>query len=234
MQVLSISPGGLPKRQIFGTGQQNVPPVSNRFRRPKLVLSSGAQWTFGIYAILAAFVLCSGTAGRQAAPLVGGWFCGAVWFGIQHLSLSRCGQITGRFLQGSLRRVIDQHSRLEELERSLARTSGLEECWAMIEGSCREFGFSGGRLSAQGRVFESASASAGRNELWQLRIPISKAQYVNLYRDPEAEDDPAVIARLAGILQTGLKERLGASEARAPREESSRPESVRSLTAKAS
>jgi hypothetical protein len=149
-------------------------------------------------------------AGREASHLLGAFFCGSVWIGVRYLGAAELGLLTRVFVSGPLRQIIHLQSRLDELERSLANTRDLEHCWETIQVNCREFGFSGGRLSVQGRVFEAA-APAGVTEPWQLRIPIARDQYLNLYRDPGAEDCPAVIGRLAGILRDGLRARCDES-----------------------
>jgi len=162
-----------------------------------------------IYAIGSAFFLFSRTAGRQAAPLIGALFCGAVLIGVQHLSDSKLGLVARLFFKGPFRRVIDLQSRLKELEQSLANAGDIDQCWEIIQVGCRDFGFYGGKLSARGRVFQSATLPAGLQGQWQLRVPLAEAQYVNLYRDPEAEDNPAVIGSLTGILRDGLQAQLG-------------------------
>lgn len=138
---------------------------------------------------------------------MGALLCGTVWIGIRHLRLSEFGLVT-QFFRGPLRQVIDLQSRLGELEQSLSHAGNIDQCWETIQAGCHEFGFSGGRLSARGRIFETAGAPVGLSGQWHLRVPLAEAQYVNLYRDPEAEDHPAVIGRLAGILRNGLQARF--------------------------
>jgi hypothetical protein len=194
--------------------------ISQQAPSPRCFPHRVAPLPCGIYAIGSAFFLFSGSAGRQAAPLIGALFCGAVWISVRHLSLCRLGLVTGLFLKGPFRRIIDLHSRLDELEQSLAHAGDIEECWDTIQLRCREFGFYGGRLNVRGRVFESAALPAGLERQWQLRVPLAEGQYLNLYRDPEAEDHPAILGRLTGILRDGLHARLAGSKSE-----------VRSLTA---
>jgi hypothetical protein len=156
------------------------------------------------------YLLDANMAEREAAHLLGAFFCGTVWIGVRYLGAIELGLLTRVFVKGPLRQIIHLHSRLDELERSLSNARDLEHCWDAIQVNCRELGFSGGRLSVQGLVFEAA-APAGLMEPWQLRIPIGGDQYLNLYRDPGAEDCPAVIGRLAGILRDGLRARFGES-----------------------
>jgi hypothetical protein len=182
-----------------------------------------AVWPCNLCAIGSAAILFSTTAGRPVAPLVAALFCGAVWIGIRHLSPYEFGVLTRLFFTRPLRQFIDHQSRLEELERSLANAGDLEQCWETIQAGCRGFGFYGGKLSARGRVFEAGTLPAGVSQQWQLRVPLAETEYVNLYRDPEAENHAAVVGRLAGILRNGLQARFREWEAGAA--------PVRSLTA---
>jgi hypothetical protein len=175
-----------------------------------LVLQRVGLLPCSIYAIATAFFLFSRTAGLQAAHLVGALFCGVVWIGVRHLSLTNFAPLTGFFVKGPFRRIIHLQSRLEEFERSLANAGDIQQCWETIQVDCRDFGFCGGRLSVRGRVYETAALPTGLAGQWQLRVPLAQAQYLNLYRDPEAEDHPAILGRLAGILRDGLQAQLRA------------------------
>jgi len=184
-----------------------------------------AVWPCNLSAIGSAVILFSTTAGRPVAPLVSALFCGAVWIGVRHLSPYEFGVLTALFFTGPFRQLIDHQSRLEELERSLANARDLEQCWETIQAGCRGFGFYGGKLSARGHVFETGRLPAGTSGHWELRVPLAESQYLNLYHDPQAENYPAVLGRLAVILRDGLRARFGESAA------ASAGESVRSLTA---
>jgi len=209
MQILSIGSRVMRQRLNLGSCRQYLTQISREAPRPGCICQRVAPLPCGIYAIGSAFFLFSRTAGRQAAPLIGALFCGAVWIGVQHLGHSNLGLVARLFFTGPFRRVIDLQLRLKEFEQSLANAGDLEQCWEIIQVGCREFGFYGGKLSVRGRVFESTTLPAGLHGQWQLRVPLAEAQYVNLYRDPEAEDHPAVIGSLTSILRDGLQARLG-------------------------
>jgi hypothetical protein len=182
-------------------------------------------------AIGSVIYLFSDAASRATTHLMGALFCVMIWIGVRHLNAAEFGRLAGLFLKGPFRRIIDLQSRLEEFERSLANAGDIDQCWETIQAGCRAFGFSGARLRAQGRVFETAALPSDLNGQWELRVPIAEAQYLNLYRNPEAADTPAVIGRLAGILRNGLQERFGQSFETVPAQADEAP--VRSLTAAA-
>ncbi len=76
------------------------------------------------------------------------------------------------FLQGGFRRIIDFETRLVEFEKTLARATGIEECWIRIRSGSREFGFQGVRMNFEGLVFEDFQRGDSKH-LWELRIPLA-------------------------------------------------------------
>ncbi len=81
-------------------------------------------------------------------------FCAAAWMGIQQLGYTEFAMAGRLFLQGGFRRIIDFETRLVEFENTLARATGIEECWVRIRSGSREFGFRGVRMNFEGLVFE--------------------------------------------------------------------------------
>jgi len=158
--------------------------------------------------------LIAPTTDSQAVALLGALFWGAAWIGMRHLRFIRLGPVIHLFLWGPFRQVIDLQVRLGELERLLANARNMEHCWEAIQADCGHFGFCGGRLRVEGRVFETAARPASTGQHWQLRVPLAEGQYLNLYHDAAALDHPAVIARLAIILRNALQARIAAREGR--------------------
>ena len=93
---------------------------------------------------------------------------------------------------------------MNELEKALAKAADIEECWRAIRASSLEFGFSGVRMSVNGTVFEDF-ATSGSAKLWQMRISLSASQYVNFYRNYEAETDSVVLSAFADAVEHGLR-----------------------------
>jgi len=207
MQILSIVRHLRRRRWISNSLRLCFPQVSFQGPSLRVLIRRFALWPCCVCALVCTLLLFSDAKDRPATCLIGSLLCALAWIGLRKLRRSRFRRVISEFWKGPFRQVIDLQSRLVELERSLARAADLEQCWETIETQCRDFGFSGGRLRARGQVFETAVLPDGVNEFWQLRIPLNNAQYLNLYRDPEAEDHPAVVGRLAGILRCGLRAR---------------------------
>ena len=204
------APGPFPG---FGWFRQYVPLYSYQGPNLRVTLQRLALWPFGLGALVPALLLVPNREVREAACLMAVLCLGFLGISIRHLSHSRLGRISNQFVRGPLRKILDVQFRLEELERTLAVAGDLGQCWDIIEASRRDFGFAAGRLRARGLMFETASLPLASRDWWQLRIPLEGAQYLNLYRDPEAEDHPAVVGKLAGILRIAIQARLGSRTA---------------------
>jgi hypothetical protein len=201
MGTLSIVRRFLRKRGMFGVDRLQFARFFDQSTSPvRWVL-----WPYGIFALGPSLYLGLERIRAEAAGVVATLLSGLIWIGFRHLTHTQFAQVTSLFLKGPFRQIIDLQFRLQEFEQALANAGDLEQCWQTIEKRCPDFGFSGGRLSARGRVFESAILPEGFHEMWQLRIPLARTEYLNLYRDSDAQDHPAVIGRLAGILRYRLR-----------------------------
>ena len=94
-------------------------------------------------------------------------------------------------------------------EAALAKALNLDECWAKILDGTREFGFQGVRLNLHGRVFEELGPRNG-HPIWQLRIPLPDAHYVNFFRDFNSEMNQLIMSAFVSSDERGLKNFGGA------------------------
>jgi hypothetical protein len=116
------------------------------------------------------------------------------------------------FLGGKFRRIIDVETRMADFESSLSKAASVDECWDHIRTGSRGFGFHEVRMSLGGRVFEEASSGSAKPR-WQLRIPLSDAQYVNFSRDFDSDMNPLVLSAFVEAVQRGLEKRRTAAPA---------------------
>ncbi|HEV3332037.1 MAG TPA: MraY family glycosyltransferase [Bryobacteraceae bacterium] len=161
---------------------------------------------YGICAIAAAFSLLQAAARNQFGGVIVIVFCAAAWIGVQHLGYSEFGLATRLLFKGSFRQTIDVQFRLQQFERSIAEARTLDQCWQGIQTGYSDFGFSGVRMQAQGRIFEQTPDDAADH--CQIRIPLRESQYVNLYRSFQTDVDPTALAGFARILQTVMTTNL--------------------------
>jgi len=155
---------------------------------------------YGLCAIAAIFSLLQDAVRNQFGGVIVILFCAVAWMGVQHLGYTEFGLATRLFFKGTFRQIIDVQFRLQQFERSMAEAPSLEQCWRGIQKGYADFGFSGVRMHAQGRIFEQTPEDAADH--CQIRIPLRDAQYVNLYRSFQTEVDPTALAGFARVLQT--------------------------------
>jgi UDP-GlcNAc:undecaprenyl-phosphate/decaprenyl-phosphate GlcNAc-1-phosphate transferase len=164
-------------------------------------------------AVLTIYVICSVAAvgsllvsatHNQFSGLIVILFCGAAWIGIQHLEYPEFAMAGKMFLKGKFRQIIDTETRLLEFETALAKATNLDDCWTRVLAGTREFGFQGVRLSINGTVFEDLG-SQNVHPVWQLRIPLADAHYINFFRDFTSEINPLILSAFVSSVERGLK-----------------------------
>src|SRR6202167_6083142 len=177
--VLSIARRFLRNRPIFEADRGHIHhKLLERGLSPK-----GAVLTiYAFCGVVAVLSLVASSLRNQFSGLIVVVFCAAAWMGIQHLGYTEFTTASRLFLRGGFRRIIDFETRLVEFEKTLARATGIEECWIRIRSGSREFGFRGVRMNYEGLVFEDFQRDNSKH-LWELRIPLAEARTVNFFHD---------------------------------------------------
>ena len=70
-------------------------------------------------------------------------------------------------------------------------------------------------MSLNGRVFEETCVGPSKPR-WQLRMPLSNAQYVNFSRDFDSDMNPLVLSAFVEAVQRGLEARTAPGVIRMP------------------
>jgi UDP-GlcNAc:undecaprenyl-phosphate GlcNAc-1-phosphate transferase len=159
---------------------------------------------YGMCSVVAILSLMASALHNQFSGLIVVAFCGVAWVGIRHLDYTEFALAGRLFLQGGFRRIIDSETRLIEFQKTLSRTTGVQECWDKILTASREFGFHGVRMNINGLAFEDFG-SGGSKQLWELRIPLPDAQNVNFFQELETEVSPMVLSGFVTAVQNGMK-----------------------------
>ncbi len=153
---------------------------------------------------LAVLSLVASSLRNQFSGLIVIVFCAAAWIAIQHLGYTEFAMAGRLFLKGGFRRIIDFETRLVEFQKTLARASGVEECWIRIKSGSREFGFEGVRMNFEGLVFEDFQR-ADTKRLWELRIPLTDGRTVNFFHDLTVESSTLVLSAFATAVEHGMR-----------------------------
>lgn len=171
-------------------------------------------------AVLTIYAFCGGMAvlslvasslRNQFSGLIVVVFCAAAWMGIQRLGYTEFATAGRLFLRGGFRRIIDFETRLVEFEKTLARATGIEECWIRIRSGSREFGFRGVRMNFEGHVYEDVER-CDANFLWELRIPVADGRHVNFFHDLEPGASSVILTAFATAVEHGVKACLARSQ----------------------
>lgn len=199
--VLSILRRYLRNRPIFQPDRGHIHhKLLERGLSPK-----GAVLTiYGFGALVALLSLVASSLRNQFSGLIVIVFCVVAWMGVRHLGYTEFATAGRLFLQGGFRRIIDFETRLVEFESTLARASGIEDCWIRIRSGSREFGFRGVRMNFEGLVFEDFDRG-GPKHLWELRIPLAEARTVNFFHDLNIETSSIVLSAFATAVEHGVR-----------------------------
>lgn len=133
-------------------------------------------------------------------------FCAVTWIGIQHLGYVEFGMMRQLFLKGTLRRIIDSQTRLDGFVNNLSACQNLEECWKVVEGCAKEFGFEATRAEFFGRRLESGNLKS--DVTIQLRLDLRHNNYLNLYYSQSNRLDSVMLNSLLTTMATKLDEKL--------------------------
>src|SRR5579863_8258795 len=198
--ALSIARRYLRNRPIFEADRGHI---HHKLLERGLSPRGAVLTIYAFCGVVAMLSLVASSLRNQFSGLIVIVFCAAAWMAIQQLGYTEFAMAGRLFLQGGFRRIIDFETRLVEFEKTLARASGVEECWIRIRSGSREFGFQGVRMNFEGLVFEDFQRSDPKR-LWELRIPLTEARTVNFFHDIGIETSSIVLSAFATAVEHGM------------------------------
>jgi UDP-GlcNAc:undecaprenyl-phosphate/decaprenyl-phosphate GlcNAc-1-phosphate transferase len=136
-------------------------------------------------------------------------FCLVTWIGIEHLGYVEFGVAGRMFMDGAFRRLLNCNIALHAFEKDLLQAQTADDCWSVIQSAAKQFGFHHLRMTLAGRKYESSN-SLGATRLWNVRIPISDWDYLELTRAFHSPVQTAAVAPFADILRKTLEPKLTA------------------------
>jgi len=185
--------------------------IHHRLLDQGLTPRKAALVLYSFCGLAAVMSLLQDVANNQYRGLIVILFAASAWMGVQHLGYAEFG-ITSKFvLRGSFRRMVDSQMSMQQFERTLHKTQTPEEAWGVIRAGMEKFGIDGVRLRIGDHDFDSVPALDG-DKCWQVRVPLTDGQFLNLYYAPESDVQPVVLAYLPKVLAHFLATRFtGAS-----------------------
>ena len=160
---------------------------------------------YGFCAIAAILSLCMMTTNLEGPAIV--LFCVVTWMGVQHLGYVEFGVAGRMFIEGAFRRMLNTNIALKMFEDRLRAANSIDSCWAIIEESAKDFGFHAVSMKFNG--YENSYVGEGTLEnSWQVRIPISAYDVIELVREFEASSQQSVVAQYADVLHRTLQPKI--------------------------
>jgi UDP-GlcNAc:undecaprenyl-phosphate/decaprenyl-phosphate GlcNAc-1-phosphate transferase len=198
--LLSISRRYLRNRPIFLADRGHI---HHKLLERGLSPRGAVLTMYGICSVVAILSLTASALHNQFSGLIVIVFCGAACIGIRHLEYAEFVTAGRMFLRGRFRLIIESETRLMDFEKALEHATDVQECWSRVLAGSREFKFQGVRLNLDGQLFENFS-SRDSKRLWELRISLPDAQYVDFFRDFETETAPLVLSAFVGTVERGI------------------------------
>ncbi len=200
--AVSIARRFLRNQPIFQADREHI---HHRLLARGLTTRRAVLLLYGGCGLAALFSLLQDVSQEQIGGLIVVLFCAAAWIGVQHLGYGEFNLARKMVLRGTLRSMIDIQLRLQQYEATMVAAGAPEELWETLRAGCEEFGFQGVRLSFQGHLFDSAPPP--EQPMWQLRIPLSSADYVNLHRSMDNPMHPFVLTLFSQTTERVLREK---------------------------
>jgi hypothetical protein len=132
---------------------------------------------YGLCSIAAIFSLIMSTHRFERLVLL--VFCVITWIGIARLGYVEFHVARRMFMEGAFRRQLSSRILLQHYESTLNSASTPQECWNVIENASRELGFQRVSLSLAGEGYEYR-AESNMEDCWELHVPLSEADYIDL------------------------------------------------------
>jgi len=177
--TLSIARRYLRNRPIFSADRGHI---HHRLLAKGLTPRRVALLLYACCGVAAAVSLLQSMLDQQFAGLAVVLFCGAAWFGIQHLGYMEFG-VAGKLLMGGgFRSTLNAQIALRDLEDRMASAHSLDGCWRALLQAAQAFGFNEVTLRfGSDSWHETLHTPAG--SVWKLHIPLAGDNYVELNRE---------------------------------------------------
>jgi len=202
--ALSVVRRFLRNQPIFGADRGHI---HHRLLARGLTPRRAALCLYMICAAGAALSLLQDRAHSRVGGVIILLFCTGAWIGVQHLGYAEFGVARRMIVKGTLRSFIDLQLRIHEFERVLGQCSNIEDCRTAILAASQEFGFSAVRMNLAGLISERRYQPQPAI-IWQMRVELPDAQYVNFYGDFQSAIHPGLLAGFAQTIERKLRNQI--------------------------
>jgi UDP-GlcNAc:undecaprenyl-phosphate GlcNAc-1-phosphate transferase len=142
-------------------------------------------------------------------------FCAVTWIGIQYLGYTEFS-VAGRMIfRGDFQRSLKGRMDLIALEKHIANSESLEQCWELACESAPKFGFYCTQMEVRELHFETTEEAYAAGPGWICRIPLGSAGFLELARNPTATAQALVSGPFADTIHVALGKQVEKLSAKA-------------------
>jgi UDP-GlcNAc:undecaprenyl-phosphate GlcNAc-1-phosphate transferase len=189
----------LRKRPIFGPDRGHI---HHRLLDQGLTPRRAVLCLYG-FCMLAALSSIAVT-NQNHAEIAIAVFCGMTIVCVQRLRYAEFRALRHLLSRGGLRRQLNAYLTLQSFETRLQAAVTPGDCWTVIEEVSETFGYHDVKMSLAGQTFQYRNGRAPAGS-WQIRVPISGADYVTLTRECNR---PGAVGSYADVLKRTLAAKL--------------------------
>ncbi len=131
-------------------------------------------------------------------------FCAVVCIGVGQLRFAEFDTAARMILDGAFRGQLNTQISMRSLEKRLSKAKTPDECWTILNGVFKEFGFTGVKMRLAGRFYTTDPKQSDRSLVCCLEIPLSFEDYVCFTRASVPHSKQSPVIPLADVVRKTL------------------------------
>jgi UDP-GlcNAc:undecaprenyl-phosphate GlcNAc-1-phosphate transferase len=112
-------------------------------------------------------------------------FCSLALIGIDRLGYIEFAAARKTLSHTFMRRAVQEHIQVEELQRALADANSIEQWWAVVRKTCNELAFASMHVELHGYSFEEQFVVSNKNPSCRIHLDLADDGFMVLTRIPE-------------------------------------------------
>lgn len=138
---------------------------------------------YGVCAVSASLALLQGFSHAYLAVLSAVMFLVLVWAGVNYLGYAEFGALGRVLSQQLLLRIVRDEIALHDLEKAVAKSQALDDCWAVVLKLARDFHCARVELHYGGAHMQTVLMPGDLQHPWSMPVPIGGKGYVLFLRE---------------------------------------------------
>ena len=225
--LLAIVRRFLRRQPIFGADRRHI---HHRLLDKGITTRHAALVLYAFCCLAASLSLLQSVFDHRFGGAIVVLFCAASWIGIQQLGYVEFDVVGKLLFDGTFRTTVHAELCLRSFETRLVAAADAQELWTALRKAAPEFGFTYLQMKFQGQVFNAYLNSGAPGcgcrrsaktypepgvlcpECWAIRVPLSRADYVDFVRQSNVSGLPSVMAPFVELVRRTLQRKLAELE----------------------